>query len=76
MTMTEGPWVQTITEAVYWANEGYGGASRYETREEARAAARRTMMLGYGRRKDKSRVHIIETRRRVIEVSIDPLTAP
>lgn len=70
LVLSESQWKETIKEAVYWSGEGYGIPSKYETREQAEAAARRSMMLGYERPDGKSRVHIIETRIRIIEVSL------
>lgn len=70
LVVTEGEWTETITEAVYWPGEGYGCGTRHQTRQDAEAAARSALMLGYGRRHDRNRVHIIEIRKRIIEVSI------
>jgi hypothetical protein len=71
LEVSEGEWKETIMEAVYWPQEGsYGGGTSCKTREEALDRARGTMKLGYGIDPAKHVVHIVETRRRVVVVSL------
>jgi len=71
LSVSEGEWTETIMEAVYWPKEGgYGCGTSCKTREDALDRARSTLKLGYGSDPTKHVVHIVETRRRVIVVSL------
>ena len=67
----EGAWKHTFKVVVYWPREGgYGMAVTRDTLDDALAAARSDMALGYGSDPTRHRVRIIETRTRVIEVGL------
>ena len=74
LVVEEGKWREKMMEAVWWPREGaYGGGTLCASRDDALANARKTLALGYGR-DDKTEVHIVETRTRVIRVSLAPAT--
>jgi hypothetical protein len=69
----ECDWKEKIVEAVYWPKEGsYGIGTSCTSRDRAMDIARKTLTLGFGFNPSRNEVHIIETRTRVVKVSIAP----
>jgi hypothetical protein len=62
------PLITSIQEAVYWPGEGYGCANDYETIQQACAAARRSIAMGYGKA-GKNPIRVIVTTTQIIEIT-------